>query len=331
MRRWWIAILSTIVACVVLVGAAVVPFEKSFRLVAAQMQPEESTNQLRELAERLLAQPFPTFLFGQELKVQLLPGQLPSVAPLNLPTPPNGHLVGSAVYRLDEEIALVDILLQAPGTTENVISFYRRSLQEQGWQIRQSESLPSGFYPNEIQTGISQLFCPEKPTKPWLYLGVSIVSPKTDEPNTVRINLATQAFKKKLGDKFSSPCDQRPKQVYPAQAYYDKLIPSLKAPVGVELQKTGSCGSGFSDLSIFAIAKTNQDAVALEASIANQLEAAGWKRVTGHAEKPLAWSMWQIPSHNGWQGVLLAIQSPQENRYLISVQVTSQEKFSSPP
>jgi hypothetical protein len=316
---------------VVLVGAAVVPFEKSFRLVAAQIQPVEPTNQLRELAERLLAEPIPTFLFGQEMKVQLLPGLIPSVQPLNLPTPPNGRLVGSAVYRFDEEIALVDIFLQTPGTNENVMSFYRRSLQDQGWQIRQSVSLPPGFYPDKISAATGQLFCPEKPTDPWLNLSVNIVSPKTDEPNNVRINLTTQAFKKKLGDKFGYQCNQRPKRVHPEQANIDKLIPSLKAPVGVELQRTSSCGNGFSNSKISAIAKTNQDAVDLEAFIAHQLEAAGWKRVTGHGEKLLAWSLWQIPSHSEWQGVLLAIQSPKKNQYLISVEVTSQDEFSSPP
>jgi len=93
---------------------------------------------------------------------------------------------------------------------------------------------------------------------------------------------------------------------------------------------TSSCGSGSSDASISTIAKTNKDAVELEASIGSQLESAGWKRVTGHAEKPLAWSIGQIPASSKWQGVLLAIQSPQENQYLISVQVTSQEKLSSP-
>lgn len=330
MRRWWLAILSAIVAFVVLAGAAVVPFENSFRLVAAQMQPEEPTNQLRELAEHLLAAPIPTFLFTQELKVQLLPGQLPSVPPLNLPMPPKGQLVGSAVYRLEEEIALVDILLQTPGTAEDVMSFYRRSLPSIGWQIRQSEPLPPGFHHDKIPAGISQLFCLEKPTEPWLNLSVGIVSPSSDEPNNVRINLLTQAFKKKLGANFSTPCDRRPEPERPEKLSAYKLLPSLSAPFGVELQTTTSCAGGASDASISTIAKTNKDAVELEASIARQLETVGWKRVTGHVEKPLAWSMWLLPVPGNWQGVLLAIQSPQENQYLISVQITSQQKFSSP-
>jgi hypothetical protein len=316
---------------VVLAATAVLPFENSSRSVADQIQTQEPTNQLRELAEHLLKAPFPTFLLlGQEPKVQLLPGQLPSVPPLNLPTPPKGHLLGSAVYRLDSEIALVDILLQVPGTAENVMDFYRSTLPDQGWQIRQSEPLSPGFHPDKIPAGIGQIFCLDKPTEPWFNLSVGIVSPSTDQPNNVRIYLLTQAFRKKLGTKSSSPCDNPPKQVQPEPVNAYKFLPSLKTPVGIELKTTSSCaGKQVSDASISTVAKTNKDAVELEASIARQLEEVGWTRVTGHAEKPLAWSMWQIPAPGKWQGVLLAIQSPQENYYLISVQITSQEKFSS--
>jgi hypothetical protein len=160
MRRWWLAILSMIVAFVVLVGTTVIPFDNSFRSLA-QMQPASETHQLRELAESLLVYPFPTLFFRQELKVQLLPGQLPSVPLLNLPMPPTGRLIGSAVYRLDnEEIAIVDILVQAPEPAEDIINFYRRSLPPQGWQIKQSEPLPPGFHQIEVgefPVGINQL------------------------------------------------------------------------------------------------------------------------------------------------------------------------------
>jgi hypothetical protein len=61
MRRWWLAILSMIVAFVVLVGTTVIPFDNGFRSLA-QMQPASETHQLRELAESLLVYPFPTLL-----------------------------------------------------------------------------------------------------------------------------------------------------------------------------------------------------------------------------------------------------------------------------
>lgn len=332
MRRWWLAILSAIVVFMVVTGAAV-PFENSLRLVTAQM-PAQETHQLHELASSLLAYPSPIFFFQQKLKVQLLPGQLPSVPPLSLPVPPSGRLVGSAVYRLDnEEIAVVDILLQVPERAQDVISFYKRSLPGIGWKMEQSQALPHGFHDIEIGEFpvpfSSQTFCQEKLTEAWQNLSVGVFSPQ-DEPNSVRISLVTQALKKKLGANFSFPCDRRSQPKRSEQVNANKLLPSLKAPVGVDLQTTSSCAGGSSDASISTIAKTNKDAVELEASIASQLESAGWKRVTGHAEKPLAWSIWQIPASSKWQGVLLAIQSPQENQYLISVQVTSQEKLSSP-
>ena len=108
------------------------------------------------------------------------------------------------------------------------------------------------------------------------------------------------------------------------------IIPSFSAPIGVELKATSTCSSGGLNSSVSTIAKTNQDAVELEASIADQLEAAGWKRVTGHAEKPLAWSIWQIPAYSESQGVLLAIESPNENEYLIFVEVRSRKQLNSP-
>jgi hypothetical protein len=297
MRRWWLIILSAIVVFVV----AVVPFENSFRLVAAQM-PAQETHQLNELASSLLAYPSPTIFFQQKLKVQLLPGQLPSVPPLSLPVPPSGRLVGSAVYRLNnEEIAFVDILLQVPEPAEDVMSFYKRSLLGIGWKMEQSQALPPGFHDmkiGEFPVVISQNFCQEKLTQAWQNLSVGVFSPK-DEPNNVRISLVTQALKKKLGVNYSVACDRRSQlersEQVNAQVNAGNLLPSLKAPVGVDLQTTSSCSSGSSDASISTIAKTNKDAVELEASIGSQLESAGWKRVTGHAEKPLAWSIGKSP------------------------------------
>jgi hypothetical protein len=328
MRRWWLIILSAIVVFVV----AVVPFENSFRLVAAQM-PAQETHQLNELASSLLAYPSPTIFFQQKLKVQLLPGQLPSVPPLSLPVPPSGRLVGSAVYRLNnEEIAFVDILLQVPEPAEDVMSFYKRSLVGIGWKMEQSQALPPGFHDmkiGEFPVVISQNFCQEKLTQAWQNLSVGVFSPK-DEPNNVRISLVTQALKKKLGVNYSVACDRPSQPERSEQVNASNLLPSLSAPEGVDLQTTGSCGRGASDASISTVAKTNKDAVELEAAIASQLESAGWKRLTAHAEKSLAWSIWLLPAPGKWQGVLLAIQSPQQNQYLISVQVTSQEKLSSP-
>jgi hypothetical protein len=161
-------------------------------------------------------------------------------------------------------------------------------------------------------------------------LVVIIASPKTNQPNNVRINLLTQAFKKIQGENSSTPCDQPPEQERPEPENAYQLIPSFSAPIGVELKATSTCSSGGLNSSVSTIAKTNQDAVELEASIADQLEAAGWKRVTGHAEKPLAWSIWQIPAHSESQGVLLAIESPNKNEYLISVEVTSRKQLNSP-
>lgn len=334
MRRWWLVILSAIVVFVV----AVVPFENSFRLVAAQM-PAQETHQLNELASSLLAYPSATLSFQQKLKVQLLPGQLPNVPPLSLPAPPSGRLVGSAVYRLNnEEIAFVDILLQVPEPAEDVMSFYKRSLVGIGWKMEQSHALPPGFhdmktgeFPGEFPLIITQNFCQEKLTQAWQNLSVSVFSPK-DEPNNVRISLVTQALKKKLGADYYFACDrrsqpERSEQVNASNLLPSPLLPSLSAPEGVDLQYTGSCISGGPDVSISTVAKTNKDAVELEAAIASQLESAGWKRVAAHAEKPLAWSIWLLPAPGKWQGVLLAIQSPQQNQYLITVQVTSQEKL----
>ena len=68
----------------------------SAALAAGQAPSAEQANQLRELAEQLLAPQF-AGPGGQLPTIRLLAGELPPDLPLALPMPPGGRLIGSAV------------------------------------------------------------------------------------------------------------------------------------------------------------------------------------------------------------------------------------------
>lgn len=76
------------------------------RRAASQEQLKEQPAQLRELAERLLARPFPAP--GEPPRpVQLLPGQLPGDLPLDVPLLPGSRIVGRVQFLQSEGIWLL--------------------------------------------------------------------------------------------------------------------------------------------------------------------------------------------------------------------------------
>jgi hypothetical protein len=84
-----------------------------------------------------------------------------------------------------------------------------------------------------------------------------------------------------------------------------------------------SSGQGYTLTEV--IATTTMSPGELEAHFAPQLEAAGWTRIAGRTDGPVAWSLWRTPGEEAWQGSFLAMEAPGEQRRRLSLRLESPE------
>ena len=102
----------------------------------------------------------------------------------------------------------------------------------------------------------------------------------------------------------------------------DERVPPLAVPPGVRLYP-GSGGGSTHDWSSNALAETELSPAELEAHFARQLEGHGWERLAGHAEGPLAWSLWRLPGEGDWQGILTVAKWPGRRLRSLSIRIQS--------
>lgn len=275
----------------------------------AHAQGTGDTSLVRELAERLLAAQYP----GQSSPpAQLLPGQLPNGLPLDIPVAPRGRLLGSMVRpAAGQAPATTIVVLDAPGDLAQAFNYYQRAFQDQGWTAPPSGGAPVAPLGGFVTTQTSNTtFCHGDA---WAMLGVT---PLTAGVNDVRITLNSTP----------GPCTPPvPPPSVPPGPPGANLIPRLQPPDGVTLQPGGSPSpiGGPGGWSSQAVALTDKSPGELEAFFAQQLQAAGWARTAGQVDGPVAWSLWQVPGDDGWQGFLVVLNGPGQNRRLLSVRVDS--------
>lgn len=308
-RRLWIfAAIVTLAAIVALTAMAMsMPYR-----AAAQEPPRDRAVLIQELAERLLAPPYPG-PGGQAAGAQLLPGELPAGLPVELPVPPDGRLVGSVVRRTGEQTSSVEAALDAPGKAPDVLAFYERQLTGRGWAPAPTKQPPRGGFQPSVPPPTSAMFC-RAANGPWLSVNVF---PKLAGPSDVRLRLELSN---------PGPCAAPRGPEPPRNPPGADLLPPLYAPEGVALSLMSSGGGSNQRWSSEAVAPTAQGVAELEAHFAKQLAAAGWRRVAGRADGPLAWSLWAVPAGAGdgeWQGFLYALDGPGKNRRSFRVQVES--------
>jgi hypothetical protein len=323
MYRWWIGSLGAVALLALLVGMWL-PDGNAFA-VAGRSQPAATPTpsgppspETWELAQRLLALPY-VGAGGQAPTLQLLPGQLPADLPLTVPIPPGGRLVGTVV-RASSNGNNVDVVLDAPGTAAQVQRFFQEQLQAQGWAPPPNFGGPGG---GGFQTSVAianRYYC-HGSSGPSLMLAV--YSPQNG-PNDVRLNLNTSGF---------GPCNPPSGGVtmYPASPSPDQ-IPTLYPPEGVTVEVTSGAGpppmrplgapggSAFTQRGSEAVAETALSLAELEAYYAQQLAAAGWVRVDGRADGPLAWSTWSVNQGKG-RGFLSVLDAAGANRRALYVRV----------
>lgn len=321
MRRWCVVGRGRLVAALVtMIGVAAISTMAPGGPPAARGQQPEDPALLRELAERLLSPPVP-LPTGEVPRVRLLPGALPAELPFELPLPPGSRLIGSTVGPSfaggPEPVPSglgITAVLDAPGTAADIFGFYRSALGGRGWFEPAFGPFdgrpPGGFLPSFPITS-SSAFC-SSPRGPWLFVAVRS---QASGPSDVRIHVETGT----PGPCGGPPGPGRPPSPEPPGF---ELLPPLTAPPGVQVAPRGS-GGGDDFVESRAIAVTDMRAADLEAHYAQQLAAAGWTRLAGSVEGPVAWSVWAVPGEGNWHGFLFVLEVPGESRRSLHLEVAS--------
>lgn len=286
--------------------------------------------QLQALAERLLTPPY--YAFGTQIAppaAHLFPGRLPPDAPLDVPIPTGGRLVGSMQSTggppgASTVVAVVD----APGAPAEVQRFYDQALGARGWSppdyraygpygpgaggFQQAFSPAGGFYCQDGSNGYATLT-------------ISPSSSGASGMSDVRVSVSLPSAATTPGTTapYGGPCSPPPglgsgQLLVPPRS----PLPPLLAPPGARLQLTGQTG-GASSWNSEAVAQTDLPSTDLEAYFESQLSDAGWSWLDSGSGGPLAWSAWALPDEGDWQGLLFVLELQGENRRALSLRADS--------
>jgi len=314
--------------------------EKLLGTAFAQSPTAEQPARLDKLVERLLSPPYPD-QGGQRPTVRLLPGQLPTPLPFDLPVPAESRIVGSAVHDVGDKMLTANVVLDVPGDAGAVLAFYQKELPARGWQI-----IPLG--PGEehgflsVPTTHIRSFCHGR-AGPWLLL---TIAPGTAESNDVRLDLQTGAEScdnSRQAETLSAQTSDADHELHPPSVgggsgvigqgsdsalgqLNDDPIPPLWAPTDVKLLTHGGGGGGNNErrtVNYESIAETGTGVNELETHFAQQLHGAGWTRLAGQTEGPLVWSMWKVPGEGDAQGCLCVREGPKVGQRTFRIEVST--------
>ncbi len=258
---------------------------------------------LKELAERFIAAP-ELFPAGRPNTARLVPGALPPGLPFQVPLPEGARLLGSLVLDNGPSGESWVILLDTPGSAADALDFYQDALMALGWTPPPVGPGAQGFRPTLPPAGAS--FC-RGPGGPWLRLNAATRAQGTAE---VRLNISQNP----------GPCSQTPGPSKPIPPGLDRL-PVLYGPKGALLDGVSTSSGGPNRWNSDATAETDLSPADLEAHFAAQLKAAGWTRLGGLTQGPVAWSLWSLPSDGNWQGLLYVAEGPTRGRRWLHLRV----------
>ncbi len=296
-----LAFLALLLAAIAVTG----PGGVGARALAATPVTDDAL--LRELAERLLSQTVGPP--GQPIPApQLLPGALPDDLPLTLPAVPDARLLGSVARRADGRLFTADIVYDAPGAPADLVALYERALAPQGWVVALTGGggPAYGFQPSTGANG--RAFCAPQGTTGYLTVQATA---RADAPLDLRLrlDLANQG-----------PCGQG--SGGPTRPPGSERLPALAAPAGVQIAPSGGGGGG-NRFTSSAYATSALPVDALHDAYAEQLAAAGWTRVEGGVDGPLAWSTWRIPGAGDFAGFLYVLRTATPNQAELYVQAAA--------
>lgn len=222
-------------------------------------------------------------------ELQLIPGKLPQHLPISLPLPQKAQVLGSIILSSNSFQIIVDL----PQEPEQVKAFYRQQLSTAGW-LEQKPGHSSlgeiGFLDPHQNWNTNQAleFCSLSDLAKLKIEVSSRYRPSKQWYSQLRLFL--EVFSST--DSYDLSClssDNSSDVVKP-------LLPPLTPPSKVMIHSQFTVTSEHSSYS-YAILGSEDDAQALVAHYAAQVEQLGWKlRTQGNNEQGI-WSSWILPDH----------------------------------
>ena len=262
------------------------------------LAPEtERERQVRQLAGRLLAWPYPE----GPVTADLIPVGYPDDLPPELVDRTELRFLGSVVRRRAGALVGAEMVFEGAGAAEILVSNYEAVLVGLGWErINQPRPMHGGFEASGFGE-MSSLVDGPKTAVVFLH-----AMDREDGATELRVRYDPEHAQEMIANM---------RRGMPHEA---SMLPRLKPPPGVKLHPEGSGGGGGRWTSQ-ARAQTEMAPMELEAYFANQLEAAGWGRTDGSADDFFAWSGWLVPNvppAPEWSGVLLVLAAVPGWRYV---------------
>jgi len=240
---------------------------------------------LLELAERLLTHPHPEGLTSAKLIV----GRLPESLAVEIPLPPAAHLLGCALHSRGGRPTLLEAIFDAAGDPEKAMPEYERELAKAGWNAFEGfGGMGGGFVPEGIGVGRSYRQGKQGPL-----LMVSAIA-REALPAEIRLRLDWEIIR------------HLPEMQRHGRPEGEERMPALRPPAGMPMRGGGG-GGGSGSWHSEASVETDRPVADLQSHFDQQLERAGWKRVTGWTDEVVGWSSWQLPGDGGWRGLLLVL------------------------
>jgi hypothetical protein len=274
----------------------------------AEVDTRDRQAAMIELLERLLEE-----YWGRRYRDQqpnFLPGEIPSTLPVEVPIPGGSRVVGSASLT-----DVTNIIYECRLNQHEVARFYVENLVPQGW-IRLEMPGPfggGGFIHSERASARVVQFCLGERG---LSLSVrSLITP--GRATSVHVILNTNLEQ--------SPCSPRQRRHYEMMRHempVQQLLPELKPPAG-SMQMGGGSSGGSGNMSTDVRLETELDVSAILTHYDDQLEKAGWVRVSGGQSAPIGWSAWDfIYESEKWHGFFTAIGYPwSQGEYKLQIYV----------
>jgi hypothetical protein len=225
--------------------------------------PEDTMDDLKSLALRLLGSPYPTT--PPKPHTDLIVGALPPNLPFTLPIPEQARIVGSYMEGAESAHIVMDVGLPIA----NVLTFYQDKLVVDGWQDKGPLLIsPQGFQDFKAYCFVRDRFRID-------------VSPYPITYDSTDVHFYVHFSTHDLGG-FVTPYS------LPLSA---PLLPLLFAPEGALYRSCAATVSNHYSYS-HAIVETSMDAVALEENYHAPMINAGWKLIDQAATEFMVLSRW---------------------------------------
>ena len=263
---------------------------------------------LRDLAQRLLTYHYPGE--PEARTARLLPGEIASEFPADIPLPSDTRLIGSLVVPMH-----VTVVFDTSMTSEQLVDYYKERMISIGW----TEPAPwpffheGGFQHNIMEQWMGSIFC-----RGTASLSVHIeASPADSSAQEVRLKYDT--------DPRVSHCAQQRRHRRQFPGTFTDVIPTLEAPPKSMQMPRGGGGRSDTHSETSAHLKTNLDLSSVARHYGDQLSKSGWQEQDSAQNGPMAWSTYEFKDEESedWNAIFYAVALPKkEGEYLLFVEAT---------